>query len=178
MHHLDLIADMTGSKCDTIYARTWKPGWAEFAGDCNGLVFMDFENGAKAVYEGAKSNAVTLNKWAHEYIRAESEKGTLVMSQRKLEVFPYDAAVSWQEGTEGQGEQIPLLEQPKWVNTWLIEKYVDWLNGGEPMETNVEDNLQSVALIFAAIESSRTGKPVKVQEYLKKTREKVIAEMQ
>ena len=34
------------------------------------------------------------------------------------------------------------------------------------METNVEDNLQSVALIFAAIESSRTGMPVKVQEFL------------
>jgi hypothetical protein len=34
------------------------------------------------------------------------------------------------------------------------------------METNVEDNLQSVALIFAAIESSCTGQPVKVQEFL------------
>ncbi len=48
-----------------------------------------------------------------------------------------------------------------------------WLDGGEPMETNVEDNLQSVALIFAAIESSRTGMPVKVQEFLEKARSEV-----
>ena len=34
------------------------------------------------------------------------------------------------------------------------------------MATNVQANLQSVALIFAAIESSRTGMPVKVQEFL------------
>jgi hypothetical protein len=34
------------------------------------------------------------------------------------------------------------------------------------METNVWDNLQSVALVFSAIESSRTGQPVKVQEFL------------
>jgi hypothetical protein len=34
------------------------------------------------------------------------------------------------------------------------------------METNVEDNLQSVAMVFAAIESSRTGRAVRVQELL------------
>ena len=72
--------------------------------------------------------------------------------------------------------QLPLIEQPKWANTWLIEKYVRWLDGGEPMETNVEDNLQSVALVFAAIESSRRGEPVKVQELLAATRREVLAE--
>ena len=70
---------------------------------------------------------------------------------------------------------IPLLEQPKWTNAWLIEKFVHWLEGGEPMETNVEDNLQSVALIFAAIESNQTGQPVKVQEFLDKARQEVEA---
>jgi hypothetical protein len=52
---------------------------------------------------------------------------------------------------------------------------VDWLDGGEPMETNIEDNLQSVALIFAANQSSRSGQPVKVQELLEKTRRDVQA---
>jgi hypothetical protein len=36
--------------------------------------------------------------------------------------------------------------------------------------TNVWDNLQTVALIFAAIESSRTGQPIKVQQFLDKAR--------
>ena len=47
------------------------------------------------------------------------------------------------------------------------QRFVHWLDGGEPMETNVEANLQSVALVFAAIESSRTGQSVKVQEMLR-----------
>jgi hypothetical protein len=34
------------------------------------------------------------------------------------------------------------------------------------MATNVDDNLQSVALIAAAIESSETDQPVAVQELL------------
>jgi predicted dehydrogenase len=70
-----------------------------------------------------------------------------------------------------------LLQQEKWANAWLIEQFVRWLDGGDKMRTNVEDNLQSVALVFAAIESSRTGMPVKVQELLEKTRKKVQEEM-
>jgi hypothetical protein len=45
------------------------------------------------------------------------------------------------------------------------------------METNVEDNLQSVALIFAAIASSHSGQPVKVQELLGQTRREVVQAM-
>jgi len=175
VHHLDILADLAGAKCDTIYAQTWNPSWGEFRGDSQGLVMMHFGNGARAFYEGAKTNAVGLNGWMHEYIRAECEKATLILSSRRLECFPYDPSQQWASKEEGAGETIPLREQPKWANTWLIEKFVRWLDGGEPMETNVEDNLQSVALIFAAIESSRTGQPVKVQEFLAKARQSLIS---
>jgi predicted dehydrogenase len=170
VHHLDILADLTGSVCDTIYAQTWNPPWGDFAGDSQGLVMMHMANGTRAVYDGAKTNAVSLNGWGHEYVRAECEGATIIMSHRGIECFPYDASKRNQGVREGDGEPIPLLEQPKWVNTWLIEKFAHWLDGGEPMETNVEDNLQSVALIFAAIESNRTGTPVKVQELLHQVR--------
>jgi predicted dehydrogenase len=173
VHHLDILADMAGAKCDTLYAQTWNPSWGEFAGDSQGLVMMHFENGTRGVYEGAKTNAVALNGWGQEYIRAECEGGTLVMSNRQIERFTYDPTRKNRRSREGDGEKIMLLEQPKWANAWLIEKFVQWLDGGEQMETNVEDNLQSVALIFAAIESSRTGMPVKVQEFLQQHREAV-----
>jgi predicted dehydrogenase len=175
VHHLDILADLAGDVCDTIYAQTWNQPWGDYKGDSQGLVTMHFRNGTRALYEGAKTNAVGLNGWTREYVRAECEQATLIMQQRKVERFPYDSSQMRVEKLEGQGEQIPLLEQPKWANTWLIEKFVRWLDGGEPMETHVEANLQSVALVFAAIESSRTGQPVKVQEMLAHAREAVLA---
>lgn len=39
------------------------------------------------------------------------------------------------------------------------------------METNVQGNLQSVALIFAAIESSRSDQSVRVQYFLSEARQ-------
>jgi len=173
VHHLDILADLAGAKCDTIYAQTWNPSWGEYKGDSQALVMMACENGVKAVYEGAKTNAVGLNGWAQEYLRAECEGATLILDRRRLERHPHDAARQGRSEREGKGEPVPLREQPKWANAWLIEKFVRWLDGGEPMETNVEDNLQSVALVFAGIESSRTGQPVKVQEFLEKAREGV-----
>jgi predicted dehydrogenase len=171
VHHLDILADLAGARCATLYAQTWNPRWGEYAGDAQGLVTMRFENGTRALYEGAKTNAVGLNGWTQEYIRAECEGATLVMSHRRIERFAYDPARTWAGALEGQGDTISLLEQPKWANTWLIEKFVRWLDGGEPMETNVEDNLQSVALVFAAVESSRTGLPVDVQALLDRARQ-------
>jgi predicted dehydrogenase len=166
VHHLDLLADMAGPKCDTIYAQTWNPDWSEFAGDAQALVMMNMSNGTRAFYEGAKTNAIGLNGWGDEYIRAECRDGTLIMSHQGIERFVYNPGAGGANEREGTGENVPLIEQPKWANAWLIEKFVGWLDGGEPMETNVEDNLQSVALIFAAVESSRTGKPIKVQDFL------------
>jgi predicted dehydrogenase len=170
VHHLDIIADLAGAKCETIYAQTWNPHWGEFKGDSQGLINMSFLNGVKGFYEGAKTNAMTLYGWTNEYFRAECEKATLVLDHRKISCYPYKA----EEQPPVAPEPVQLLQQGKWLNAWLIEKFVNWLNGGEPMETNVEDNLQSVALIFGAIKSSRTGQPVKVQDLLAETRAAVL----
>ena len=170
VHHLDILADLAGAKCDTIYAQTWNPSWGAYAGDSQGLVTMHFGNSTRAFYEGANTNAVGLSGWGHETIRAECEAATLILHHRRLEHFAYDPSQRVDNVKEGQGEEIPLLKQPKWANTWLVEKFTQWLEGGEPMETNVEDNLQSVALIFAAVESNRIGQPVQVQDFLAQAR--------
>ncbi|RDI70063.1 Gfo/Idh/MocA family protein [Halopelagius longus] len=175
VHQLDYIADMAESPCETIYADTWLPEWAEYEGDVQALVQLRFENGVRASWEGAKSNAATLNGWMSDYLRAECRDETLVLDDREITRYPYDAEAEGVVGglDENAGEAVPLDEQEKWANTWLVEQFVEWLDGGEKMETNVRDNLQSMALIEAAMESSRTGDPVHVQELLEEARESV-----
>jgi len=177
VHHLDILADIasagTDARCDTIYAQTWNPAWGEFGGDSQALVTMAMDNGVKAVYEGAKCNAVGLNGWAREYIRAECELGTLIMDHRRVECFPHRPDERSCYCREGEGETVAPRQQRYWKDTWITEDFLDWLDGGQPSATHVEANLQSVALIFAGIESSRTGQPVKVQEFLARAQAKV-----
>lgn len=171
VHHLDILADLAGVECGSIYAQAWTPPWGAYVGGSQALMTMHFPNSTRAFYEGASTNAVGLNGWSREYIRVECEEATLILQHRRLECFPYNPAHRWTEKRQGEGVAIPLLEQPKWANTWLIEKFAHWLDGGEPLETNIEANLQSMALVFAAIESSHSGQAVKVQDLLNSVRD-------
>lgn len=165
VHHLDIVADLAGAKCDTLFATTWKPDWAEYAGDVDGIVTMVFENGVRGIYEGSSSSPTGLNDWTREYVRVECENGTAILNSREIEVFSRQP-LKRQRHREGQGQKIQLLEQPKWINSWLIEKFCAWLDGGPEMETIVEKNVQASALIFASIESARSGQAIKVQDYV------------
>ena len=164
VHHLDIVANFAGARCESLYASTWKPDWAEYKGDTDGVVTMVFENGVRGIYEGSSSSATGLNDWTREYLRIECENGTAILNNREIEVFTRQPTKR-QRFREGQGQKVPLLVQPKWINSWLIEKYCDWLDGGAAMETIVEKNLQSCALIFTSIESARSGQSIKVQDY-------------
>ena len=157
VHHLDILRSFAADECAQLYARTWNPPWGEFVGDSCALVMMDMLKGVKCFYEGAKTNARTLNCWEEEYFRAECEFGTLILDRRRVQL--------WVEGQTV--EEIPLATRPNWKNEWLAEQFVDWLDGGAPMETRVEDNIQAAALVFGAIESSRRGEPIDVQKYLR-----------
>ena len=119
-------------------------------------------NGVKCLYEGAKANASTLNGWGNDYLRAECRDGTLELDRRWLRVLRGGA---WERPL---AEDLPLRQQPAWTNAWLAELFVDWLGGGPTPPNCLDDNIQCCALLFAAIASAHTRKPVDVQAFLKK----------
>jgi predicted dehydrogenase len=126
---------------------------------------MVFENGVRGIYEGSSSSATGLNDWTREYVRVECENGTAILNNREIEIFTRQD-LKRQRGREGKGQKIQLLENNKWINSWLIERFCAWLDGGPEMETIVEKNVQASALVFASIESARSGQAIRVQEYV------------
>jgi predicted dehydrogenase len=172
VHHLDILADLVNDEVELVWAEAWNPPWGEYAGPSQALVTMRFKGGGRALYEGAKANAAGLNGWTDEYVRAECELATVVLDHRRLEVFPHDPAGPWAGAREGAGRRLPLLRRPRWAHAWLLEQFVDWLDGGPAMATNVQDNLRSVALAHAAIRSGHSGRPVRVDDLLREARER------
>jgi len=172
VHQLDLLADLAGARCASLYADTWNPTWAEYEGDVQALVQMRFENGVRATWEGAKANATTLNGWGHDYVRAECRDATVVLDGRDLKRYRYVPENEAVDGSadESDAETLGLPDDGPWMNERLLADFIDWVEGGPMMATNVRDNLQSMALVDAAIESSRTGDPVDVQRHLAGTK--------
>src|SRR5262249_28049672 len=146
---------------------TWRPGWAEYAGDCQVLVTLRYDNGVRVQCEGAKAVAATSNCWGQEYIWGECELSTVVMDHRTVTRFPYSAD-SPVEVVAGAGEVISRAVDPHthrrtyldYGHVKFLQEFIAWLDGGEPMLTEVHANLRSLAIVFAGIESSRTGRAV------------------
>jgi predicted dehydrogenase len=136
---------------------------------------MRFGSGSRALYEGAKANAVGLNGWAEEYLRGRVRAGDGRLRPPPHRALPPRPRRPLVGPGEGSGEPVPLLRRPRWSHAWLIEQFLDWREGGPPMATNVEDNLRSAALSHAAIESGHSGRPVRVDEVLRRAREAVLS---
>lgn len=161
VHHFDIIRALTGSDAQRVYARTWNPPWGEFGGDSTAMITVEMMNGTRAMYEGAKANAATMNPWGRDYIRAECENGTLELDARNLRVLT--------SGPWGpvESRELPLrTDRELWRNPWLAEQFCQWLNGGPAPQTTITDNIQCAGLLFAAIESAHSGEPVDVQAYI------------
>jgi predicted dehydrogenase len=163
VHHFDCLRALAAADCKTVYAQTWNPPWGQFAGDSTALINLEMTNGVRCFYEGAKANASTMNGWGNDYIRAECEQGTLELDRREMRVLrggPWEKPVA---------EKLPLLEQPVWTNPWLAEMFCDWLSGRRDNHpSSLDDNMQCVALLFAAIESAHSARPVDVQSFLQR----------
>ncbi|MWG33476.1 Gfo/Idh/MocA family protein [Halomarina oriensis] len=168
IHHLDLLADVVGERARTVFCHAWNPPHSAFAGTPNATVQVVTEGETSITYEALNTVAATFNGWGSEHVRVDCVDGTLALDGSELRAFPYDPE---SEGFVGNtrfeaGEAVPLDEQAKWGNAWLVEQFDDWRDGGEPMATNGRDNLHAMAMVFAAIESAETGEAVDVQSVL------------
>jgi predicted dehydrogenase len=119
-------------------------------------------NGSFASYEGNNLETGTTNSWHGEYYRLEYEPGAAVLDRHHIVRIEERSAA----GTL-QTREVPPLEVI-WEGHQAIEvQFLDWLDGGPPPATTLADNLQSTAMLFAAIRASETGMTADVQETLR-----------
>jgi predicted dehydrogenase len=149
IHHFDQIRHLSGQDCQRIAGWEWNPGAASFKGECLTLYTMQMTGGVHAQYEGSGLAAGWQNTWHGEYYRAECEGGAVVLDR--------DHVVRIQEHERGRGlrvEEVPTVRLEREGHVALVGQFLDWLDGGPPPPTTIEDNLKSNAMLFSAIDAS------------------------
>ena len=162
IHHFDQLRNLSGADCRIVSGWEWNPGHPSFNGECCGLFVMRMTNDVIAQYEGNCLEAGWQNNWHQEYYRAEGENGAVVVDR--------DGVVRLYEHTPGQGLrtiELPPVRPPYEGHNAIIAQLLDWLDGGPPPATVLPANIKSACLLFGAIETSRTGETVNVEEMLR-----------
>jgi predicted dehydrogenase len=161
IHHLDMLRNFAGAECKTLVGNGWNPPWSSFKDNPNCLILMEMANGVKAIYEGNSLESGEANNWFHEYYRAQCEKGVVKLG--------HDQSVRiYQRDNNGEllVEEVTPVSVALAGHDAIMENFLYWLDGGKELETKLEDNVYSAAMVFAAIESFKTGNMVNVEDFL------------
>lgn len=166
IHQLDILRSLAGSRAKKVFCKAWAPEWAAYKPVAAYNAIVEMENGVIANYMVSSCSAANLNWWYQDYIRVDCRDSVLVLDDKKLTAH-CGKKISWDDEINITRENIvcdiPLLPGKKWGNSLMLSQFIDWMNGAEMPENNIEDNLYSMALLFAAIESIETGREVEVQ---------------
>ncbi len=157
VHHFDAIRNLSGGDCRLLGGWEWNPSWSSSKGQFNTLYTMKMNNGVHATYEGTGTAAGRQNIWHDEYYRVECEHGAVVVDS--------DHTVRVEQLYEGKGlrvEEIVPAKPQYQEHVAVIDQFLTWLDGGAAPEATIDDNIKSVAMVFAAIEASRTNQTVDV----------------
>ena len=161
IHHFDMLRTLAGADCGRLTGLEWNPAWSTSKGAFNALYLMEMTNGVRASYEGSGTAAGEQNNWHAELYRAECEDGAVTVGR--------DRIVRINRFTRGKGlvtEEVPPVKVTYEGHQWIVDEFLTWMEGGPAPATTLEDNLQSVAMLFGAIEAAETHQVVDVQAFL------------
>lgn len=157
VHHMDMLRFLSGGDCETLMGFGWNPEWSSFNHYSSGMYLMRMDNSVHTFYEGNSSAAGVLNCWNREHYRAEFEDGTVEISHgAEMKIH--------RAGQETEIYEAPAI--PLNAHDHLFDEFLNWLDDGKPSDTRIQDNIQSFAMIIAAMETTLDGQPKRIADYL------------
>ena len=156
IHHFDLMRFLTGANCEEIYAHSFNPAWSWYGGGACGNALLKLDGSIYASYHSSWVSRGWETTW-DGVCTIEGENGAIRLAN--------DGCPVAYLGNDRIKHPLPLPDplppRGQEVRTSLSEFHAAVGEMREP-ETSAADNIQSFAMIQAAIESSRTGRPIRI----------------
>jgi len=161
IHHFDLARYMSGTDPVAVYAKEFNPAGSWYKGDVAASCIFEMSNGVIFTYRGSWCAEGFHTSWNGDW-RFITDKGTLLYEKDQ---DPKAVIVASNEGFHRQMRDVampPACVQYTGMHGALREM-LEFLRSGKKPQCECHDNIQSLAMVFAAIESSRKGERVAVK---------------
>jgi len=151
---------VSGADPVSVYCEEFNPEWSWYGGASSATALFEMTGGLRYTYRGSWSSEGRDTSWEADW-RAVGPNGTAVWDGHGT---PSAGIVSGTEGFTRQSDPVEGLVRHD-APPGIAGALADFLNaletGGAPMG-ECHDNIKSLAMVFAAIESSATGQRVPV----------------
>ncbi len=158
IHHFDMMRYTLDVDPLSVHAVTWNLPWGWHQGDACQHILFRFANGVMATHHGVGCTVGHVPAGHNGEWRYEGPKGTLTWEGFSLfhtHAHKADPPVRAELDLDGDdsGELNPVLVE-----------FVDALKEDRAPECNAEDNLKSMAMVFAALKSIEEKREVELAE--------------
>ena len=154
IHHFDLMRLVIQKEPKKVVTTPWNPSWSHFDDPPAASVAITFEDGVIVNYRGSWISTGKPTSWAGEW-HIECEKGEIIWSSRGDD--PENVLLRHHDGTV---KEIELPELPVVDRRGSLAAFVEAVKTGTEPETSGRRNLNTLALMFAAIESAESEQAV------------------
>lgn len=160
IHHFDLARYMSGADPVAVYAKEFNPKGSWYKGDVAASCIFEMSNGVLFTYRGSWCAEGFSTSWNGDW-RVVTDRGTLIYDHDQ---DPKAEIVSNNEGFRRQMQPVPMpppcVQYPG--QHGALREVLAFLRTGTKPQCECHDNIKSLAMVFAAIESSQKGRRVAI----------------
>ncbi|PMC40807.1 oxidoreductase [Bacillus sp. UMB0899] len=164
IHTFDQARYLTNADPVSVYCHEYNPSSSWYKGNASATCIFEMKNGAVFTYQGSWCAEGLNTSWEADW-RIIGSKGTAKWDGIHL---PYYEVVDESKPTEfirsvirKEAKDIYSGYEGHWG---CLDEMFLALEKNRKAETDCEDNIKSMAMVFAAIESARSGKKILIDE--------------
>ena len=164
IHTFDAARFMSGKVPEAVYCHETNPKGSWYRTGASAFAIFEMSDDVRFTYRGSWCAEGANTSWESQW-RITGTRGTAMWDGK--EDFSAHRVAS-DEGFLREQEQVSV---PATVNVSeadghasVIRAFLDAIEQGRAPETGAEDNIRSLAMVMAAIESARTGQRVMIRE--------------
>jgi predicted dehydrogenase len=162
IHTFDAARLLSGADPVSVYCKEWNPAGSWYAHGASAVAIFELSDGTIYTYRGS---------WAAEGLPTTWEADWRLVGTEGSARWDGGETISAEVVTERGGfrsqtapaEAPPLAEgDAVGGHAGIIADFVRCVRSGDTPETICSDNIKSLAMVFGAVESAETGRPVQI----------------
>ncbi|GGG00045.1 Gfo/Idh/MocA family protein [Paenibacillus abyssi] len=165
IHTFDQARLILGADPISVYCHEFNPPGSWYAGNAAAICIFEMSDGSVFCYRGSWCAEGAPTSWEASW-RITGERGTAVWDGVGA---PYAESVAPGDQTgkfmfDYVKEEAEVAVQDHTFHYGCLDEMFASLEEGRRAETDCRDNIQSMAMVFGAVESAKTGKKVMLED--------------
>lgn len=170
IHTFDQARYIIGADPVSVYCHEFNPAGSWYAGNAMALCIFEMSDGSVFDYRGSWCAEGAQTSWEADW-RVTGEKGTAIWDGHGEPYAEIVAAVD-QTGKfirEYERVTVPLPTMANTFHHGCLDDMFASLAEGRKAETDCSDNIYSMAMVLASLESAKTGQKVNIADFMKRS---------